>query len=142
MSQRINAMTKDLMLNDVAVVATTPMHALHSSVNGRLADHTILQEAFTADVGMVLQVLTSAKGTVHLTGDTEQLKGQDEDPKENCMAQSTNFPMVDCLIQIGHPWADMLQQYRTLNPLSDILSDLHFKGLVQCMVNPRQLPNA
>ncbi len=60
---------------------------------------------------------------------------------DNCIANPTNLPVFDRLIADGYPSAKIRQQYRTLPDLSDILSDVFYRGEVLCMVDPSRRPN-
>lgn len=130
------------MDNDICTLATTIINSGTESVKKRNVDHVIMEEAFTADHGEILTVLAHARGTVSMSGDTEQLKREDEDVRDNCMAKSTNLSEFDRWIAIGHPYASMWEQYRTIPVLSEIISRIWYEGQVVCKADPMKRPNA
>ena len=141
MKRCVGTLTKFLLVNEVAVVATTPIHAADKSISERNAEHTIVQEAFTMDAGAILTILAHTTGSISMSGDTEQLKIMAEDIKHNCMANSTNFAFMNRLIANGYPQAQLSQQYRTIPVLSEIISSTWYKGEVTCMVDITKRPN-
>lgn len=135
-------LTTELLEGDTCVVVTTIINSGCSQIRARDADHVIVEEEFTADHGQILTALAHARGTVSMSDDTEQLKQQNEEVKDNCMATCTNMSEFDRWTAIGHPYAEMWEQYRTIPVLSDIISSIWYNNQVIFRVDPKTRPNA
>ena len=149
------ALIKEIMATRVKVVVTTIINSDASFIREWPAHHTVVQESEAIDEPTMLVALAHAVGTVHLSGDIEQLRPQQdllrprskgEDQEEDKSIPSfehfASRSLFRRLIMMNYRRAFLNEQYRTIELLADIVSSVWYRGKVITHVKQSERTNS
>ncbi len=135
-------LSEDILTNDVAVVSTTIAKSGRTIINKFFkGDHVIVQEASKAENGDLFIALAGCENSIHLSGDDEQLPPKEQDVACNPFALQTSKSMYKRWVVLGYPKYDLTQQHRTIPPISNIISEIWYKGSVVSTVDEADRAN-
>ena len=134
---------RELLYSRVQVVVTTIVNSDNSLLRPWSARHTIVQESELVDEPTMIIALAQSRmaGTVHLSGDPEQLRPQRVDPYINDFATFTNGSLFRRLLALGYRHSFLNEQYRTIPLLGNIISDVWYEGKIITKA-PQTRPNS
>ena len=140
-----NRWKKMLLEEDVAAMVTTIINSGHKIYKeGFKPDHIIVQEAPKADTGELCIPLAKCKDktTMHWGGDMFQLPASQQDDETNPFASQTNEAIFPRLVYLYYPTHSLIVQHRTIPEITEVISNVWYRGLVTSNVNTAERPNA
>ena len=134
---------QELLNNHVYAVSTTVINAGDRRIKLRAAEHRIVQEALCPDNGEIYVVIANMpmNGTISLSGDEQQLRQKQEGIKDNFFANYSNYGVFERWLPMGIKSYTLVNQYRAIKELSDIMSALWYQGKIVSKVSSSTRPN-
>ena len=132
--------------HDVCIVVHTIIAGVDGPVLQRFAaDHTTIQEAghvSPTEEAVVLAQLPTGRGTVHLSGDEQQLGPYGGDDKDSAFGRYLIRSNFARFIALGMPCPILLDSYRSIPLITSIFSSFWYRDLVQPVQTSDDSPNA
>ena len=135
------AFSRHVMETNVGLVSTTLVNSGHRLVKDNFtANHVIVQEGATVKNADLFIAMGHHNGTMHMSGDDEQLGPHKDDTADNSFAVTTNTSLFERLFTLGYPSVLLTPQYRTIPLLGQMISTIWYEGKVQSAVRPAERP--
>ena len=137
------AFSKHLLKNDIDCVVTTLVNSGHSLIKENfIGDHTIVQEAGKAENGDAFIALAGSEESIHFSGDDMQLSPPEKDPARNPFAEQSSRTLYHRLLTLGYPACELIEQHRSIPEITEIISQIWYRGTLISTVDTAKRPNA
>lgn len=71
-----------------------------------------------------------------------QLSPPEKDPARNPFAEQSNRTLYHCLLTLGYPACKLIEQHRSIPEITEIISQIWYRGALISTVDTAKRPNA